>query len=397
MMRNQLKLLFVFVLFLNWNSSDAQYQYHAAIKPVDTSGFYAIDITPELSSYVSVSFNDIRIVNKDAREVPYFVRAKWANNFMLDYRYLKILSINSSDSNQSVVLENTSNDKIEEIGLLLKNAAVSRMINISGSNDNIKWFAIVENLALVNNYLPSKDEFVEEIPIPLSSYRYLRVVINNKKNDPLNILKAGYNHPSEYKIAPEYTDNGSSFFIQRDSSDNNSYIFITHNEPYHFDKLDISVKAPKYYKRNAEVVIDGLVYSYVISSDTLIHFSFPSSKAQKYYVRIYNGDNPPIKIVDIHSGQLKKQITAWLEKNIFYELLLGSPKAESPKYDLANFKDSISVILPIIETDKIVPYPVAKQKSDRFDTKDLVWPAIIAALLILGLLTFRLTNEVEKK
>jgi len=400
MMRILFKLLFVFISFLYWHNSEAQYQYHAAIKPVDTSGFYAIDITSELSSYVSVSLNDIRIVDKDQKQVPYIIRSLGATSFISQYRSLKIIS-NSSDTIQSVVLENASKDKIEKIGLLLKNAAVRRTINISGSDENSKWFAIAEDLPLLNNYLPSKDEYVEDIPIPLSSYRYFRILINNKKYDPLNIISAGYTYPFlEYKTTPyksEYTDNGPSSFIQRDSSDKDSYIFITHSKPYQFNKLDIRIKAPKYYKRDAEVVIDGYRYSYVISSDTLVHFSFPSSKSQKYYIRIFNGDNPPVKIESVHSQQLTTQIITWLEKNAAYELVLGNPKAQSPNYDLANFKDSISLILPIAGIGNVVPYPADVQKADKFNTKNLVWPAIIAAVLILGLLTFRLTKEVEKK
>jgi hypothetical protein len=399
MMRRRYKFLVLSLAFLSWRSSDAQYQYHAAIKPVDSSQFYAIDITPELSSYLSFSFNDLRIQDKDQKQVPYIIRSKWANSFSLDYRFLKIVSSTVSDSNQSVILENASKDKIAEIGLLLKNAAVSRTINISGSDDNSRWFTIAEDVSLVNNYLPSKDEYVENISIPLTSYRYLKVIINNKKHDPLNIISAGYSHMSEYRIDPEYIENGSLTFTQKDSSDKNSYILVTQDKPYQFDRIDIKLKAPKFYKREAEVIIEGNINSYIISSDTLVHFSFPGSKALKYYIKIYNGDNPAIKIVDVRSLQLKRQIAVWLDKKMSYEMLLINSNAQSPNYDLADFKDSIPVILPVAEVDQIIAYPAAalNEKTSKFNTRNLVWPAIIVAVLILGLLTFKLTKEVVKK
>jgi hypothetical protein len=393
----RLRKLFLIVLSLCWHCSNAQYQYNAPIKPVDSSGFYAIDITSGLSSYVSVSFKDIRIVDKAQKQVPYIIRSAAASSFISEYKSLKIHSTQSTDSTQSVILENISKEKITQIGLLLKNAAVTRSVNISGSDDNQKWFTISEGLLLENSYTPTKDEYVENISIPLSSYSYFRVVINNRKNDPLNILSAGYNLNKEIKIMPEYVDNGPSSFRQVDSSDNNTYVFITHAGPYQFDALGIKVVAPKYYKRYADVVIDNHINSYIISSDTLIHFSFPSTKALKYYIKISNGDNPPIKIVNVSTAQLKKQLVTWMEKNGSYELLLGNPKAMAPQYDLTSFRDSIPFVLPKLGIGEIAPTKKLAEAEAKFNTRNLLWPAIIVVILILGLLTFRLSKEVEKK
>lgn len=45
------------------------------LNAVEKNGFYTIDVTPELSSYIANDFRDLRIADDKEKFVPYIVRS----------------------------------------------------------------------------------------------------------------------------------------------------------------------------------------------------------------------------------------------------------------------------------------------------------------------------------
>ncbi len=397
MMHKQVISLLVLFLLLFSYACAQDYKYKAGLRAVDSSGFYAINVTPALSRYISTTFNDVRVIDKEGRQVPYIVKSGTKPSFITSYKSLKIYTNFLDDSNRTVlILENPGREKISNIGLLLKNASVSRNANISGSNDDRNWFAISENVSFGKNYNDVKDEYIEYLQLPSSTYRYFKLTINNGKNDPLNILNAGYNSTAHSVSSNQYINNGASAFRQVDSSDESTYIFLHHEQNYHFEKLLLKLQAPRFYKRDAELFIDNYSYYFHLASDTLAALEFPCSNAGQFYLKLYNGDNPPLKVLQVYSQQQKKQLVAWLEAGETYQLLLTNPKAKKPDYELQGFIDSIPESMPVVE----VSAPVIKSTSETkklFNPNLLLWPAIIVVLIVLAALTFRLTREIKKK
>jgi hypothetical protein len=139
-----------FILLLSCGFASAQsFKNIAHVDSVSQSGFYAIRVTPELSSLVKTDFSDLRIADNKGNPIPYLLGTDIP---MLDTGLFKPLKIQKNivnDSGQNVlVIENSSHEKTDGFYIRMRNAAVSRTINLSGSNDGIKWYSIVENIDL---------------------------------------------------------------------------------------------------------------------------------------------------------------------------------------------------------------------------------------------------------
>ncbi len=375
---------------------DAQpFRYHAPLAPVDSSGFYAIPITPQLTSCMRPLLEDLRITDSKGQQVPYIIRSRNKPSFVTEYRKLKIYAQQRTDSSQVLLLENESTGKINNIGLLLKNASVSRVANISGSNNLTEWYTITENVALTKNYFSARDEYVESLGIPTSSYRYYRILINNGKNDALNILSAGYSTNNEVRPVNPWVSNGQSSFRIKDSTGNHTYIFISNPRSFHIGRVLLSVEWPKYFNRSAELSVENSDYGFSLSSTRETSLEIPLANAKTAIIKIYNGDNPPLQIRNIETFQPNRSVVAWLQKGEAYKLMMGADNITQPDYDLDNFADSISSALPIT-THGETKEEIVTNNSSFWDNKTLIWIAMAIVLAVLLVLTFRLIREADK-
>ena len=135
--------LFILILFSGF--ARAQFRNRAAIDSVKQSGFYAIKITPAVSSLIKTNFSDLRIVDGAGNQVPYLLESELQTMDSAHFKPLEIgQNILNDDSGHSVlVVENRRNERIDGLFLLMRNAAVNRSLGLSGNNDGKKWFSIV--------------------------------------------------------------------------------------------------------------------------------------------------------------------------------------------------------------------------------------------------------------
>src|SRR3569623_277910 len=150
--RNNLFLLLSALLCGNLH---AQFKNKAALQPVVKTGFYAINITPELSSYLKADFSDLRVLDDKDKQVPYIIRSITppVNINSNGYQPLTIVKNELGDSGKTVlVIENQGKQNTGNLVLLIRNASVSRTANLSGSDDGKKWYSVVENISLQKTY-----------------------------------------------------------------------------------------------------------------------------------------------------------------------------------------------------------------------------------------------------
>jgi len=372
----------------------------AAIEPVAKTGFYALPVSPELSGYLQTDFSDLRILDEKGNAVPYIIKSSLPLIKPAEYKPLKIVSNEIADSGKSIIIiENNSSEKIADFLVKIKNASVSRTIDLSGSDDNLHWFSITENVLLEKKFITDDDSYLENIEFPLSSYRFFRLTIYNGKNDPLNILSAGKYSGEEINSVAPIIRNPFLKFVQKDSGNHISYITILNPKLYHVGYISLHVKGSKFFKRDIGIVEKReTISSFSISSDSVFYFNLPAFKDSIFEIRIDNGDNPPLIITSVGTGQETKKAIAYLEANANYNLELNNDSVAAPQYDLQNFKDSISSEVPemkISDIQSILEKPVAESKN--IFNQAWVWPILFFVLLILTLFTLRLLKDVSKK
>jgi hypothetical protein len=376
---------------------------------VNKTGFYSIAVTPELSSYIKTDFSDLRVVDADGKQAEYLIHHVGSPSVSDStvYKQMNIVSKKETDSGSTItIIENNLKEKISSIALLIGNASVSRTANLSGSDDKKKWFSIWENISLNQKYVSDTDKYAEILDFPMVSYRYIKLVIYNGKNYPLNIISAGRYVGNDNGIKISHIDNPSIqnpnvHFFQKDSSDGYSYVNVHDSIPFQIDRISFAITGPKFFKRDAELVIPytyGANANFTLLSNSVFNLDVPVFKAKDWLIKIYNGDNPPLKITGISTYQQEKNIVTWLDSGKTYHLEMDNPNAVAPQYDLQMFKDSIPKnVIPLAykSIDSIVIETTPKDTS--VFKQSWLWAVIVLVLAVLVYFTWQLTKEVAKK
>jgi len=384
-----------------------QFKYGAELNKVDTNGFYEIIITPAISRYLLQDFSDIRIADGSNRWVPHILQQSDVMLVENLFTPFPIVQNTVNDSGKNLlVIENIKKEGINHLKLLLKNTAVSRLALLSGSNNQQDWYIIDDNISINKSNETIKDEYMQEINFPLVKYRYLKLVIDNDRNEPLLISQAGfYSEPSNKKTIVNQV-NPAPLFLQKDSI-HYSYILVKQADSYQFDKISIETSGTRYYNRTVQICLQEfdknkipkpgrVIGNFKLISDSTRSFYLTRTKAPSFYIIIKNGDSPPLKIESIRTTLQNVALVSYLEKGKGYRLLLGDSLASFADYDLQTFKDSIGA-------KRILKYgDVFKNSTKDFSKKSQnknwwIWPTIILAGLVLSFLTYRLTGDMKKQ
>jgi hypothetical protein len=287
--------------------------------------------------------------------------------------------------------------------LIIKNAAVSRLATISGSNNGRDWFIIDDGLLLHRSYESTTDEFVQELTFPLSSYSFLKLVIDNNQNDPLNITRAGFYDMLYEKTIIQYNQNPQPALSQKDSA-NQTLVTLRWDKPVHIERLHVFVEGQKFYNRDLQICLPGakenesgeVIGHFRLASFTDSIFDIPRTKTDQLFIIIKNEDNPPLHLTKIESEQTKTSALTYIDKPGDYHLLLNGENAKAPDYDLVLFSDSIPH-----NTEWLSTGPVKANETPVIISKRIqrwwIWPAILVAIAALGFITFSLTRDMRKR
>lgn len=373
----------------------SQHSHKAGLQKVNKSGFYSIPINPELSSLLDASLNDLRIINETGDHIPYVVDRTIPISSHA-FKTFPIIDNSVKDSGTTHIVIEPTSSKISSVILIIRNAAVSRTASLSGSDNMKNWFTIAEDILLAPSASDKNDRFALNLSFPVSSYKYLRLVINNGKNDPLHILEAGTIISNTEISATKYLNNPEVAFVQTDSTDKVSYIKIRQDKPYHIDRIILRLKGPPFFKRYIELNTGESTSEFMVNSKTEFALFSPTIHKQQLVLKIYNGDNPPLKILSVETAQEEKRVVAYLEKEQEYSLLLNDPSSSTPVYDLLQFKDSIPQNVASVQVLAIGKIAESIEKDNGSNTTYL-WIIIVLVLGVLSYFTWNLTKEVSKK
>jgi len=74
-------IFFIAALFICTAVKAQNFKNKAALNAVAKTGFYSIEVTPEVSSYTSTDYRDLRIIDEQNRSVPYIIKGANADFF----------------------------------------------------------------------------------------------------------------------------------------------------------------------------------------------------------------------------------------------------------------------------------------------------------------------------
>lgn len=368
-----------------------EFSWQAFIEDVPRNGFYNILLHPDLlSESQAPGYTDYRIYQDNKTEVPYLLRKE---SFQYDISSIKSFDVienrQVTNGTSSFIFSNTTGQAIDRFTLMVKNSWVQKNMNVTGSNDLKQWYGLRPDFV----FNPADPE----VDLPPTDYKYIRLLINDSNNAPLNITAAGQ-LINEQKFNTPIPVSYSSRTISNIAHSTETGIQIVFPGKYVIDKLSFTITAHSFYKRQAWVngesftLTSGqpneVVLSHEIKTDTLM-------------IRIENEDNPPLGIDDVQIWQLPRYLTAYLEQGHSYLILTGNPALTAPKYDLAYFADSLKKELPLISIENEQMKPISKPASavvsTLFTSQVWIWVAIVGIIALLGFMAFRMLKDMQEK
>jgi hypothetical protein len=383
------------------------FKYKSKVDTVSKPGFYKIVLSPEIISESNPEYSDIRIFDSKHNEVPYILSSEQKATERTGFKEYELLENNYLPKQKitRVVVHNPSKKTLSALTLIVRNSDVEKEITLKGSDDKSHWYIIKSDFPV------HSDDFYEGTSqkmvfnFPGSNYEFFELTMNDKKKDPIQIIKVGY-YDSEVAKGL-YTAIPDPAISQTDSIKvKKSYIRLTFDRPYEISKLEVSFTGPELFMRQCYLglyasshkkqVFEEFV-SFTASSKFPSLCEFEKIKNKELTVIIENLDNPPLKVIKAKAYQLNKYLIVSLKPHEEYYIYFGNSKLQAPIYDLAYFSDSIAKSISDIRTSPIIDLYSAGKKQNVFFNKTTVWIAIGVIILLLGWFTIRLAQDVNKE
>lgn len=381
------------------------------LQRVDQDGFYKIELGPEITRYCNSSLSNIRILQSDGVQAPFIIkegRITFNSSNFIPYRIAEKIIL--PDSCTVLTLENQSKSLINNINLIIKNAAVWKEGKLFGSDDKINWYALKDKFTLGVIEDVNGTSAMKIIDFPATDYAYFRIWIDDKKTAPLNILNVGYHQSTEEVIKYDAVP-VKSFNQSNEIKAGKSYLTILADSARLIEKITWKVSGSPFYQRSASVYtrssvldkkgkvrsIDEHIADFELNSRHENVLFLPAMHADNIVIQIENGDNPPLTIHDVMLYQMSRHAIVWLKKGEFYSLNFGVKEMDAPSYDLTFFKENIPESLPAIETEEVLPLIQHAQPASTsfFTTRLFIWAAMIAVITILAFMSFKMIRETK--
>lgn len=380
--------------------------WEAKLPKVNQDGYYSILLSPQITSRLNDVHSDLRLLDELGNELPYLFQEDnsfFTHHFFKEYEIIENSSIKNCCT--KLTIRNKNKNNINNIGLIIRNADVTKKATLSGSDDLKSWYSIKNNYRLESIYNSERTNVIKMLSFPKSNYEYYQIEISDSSSRPLNILKAGYYE--DYINQGKFIRLPTPLISQKDSSDKKSYIKISYPYEHLADKISINIGGPEFYYREAGLyrLVESKKANYFeeistfnINSKTISEHYIESTKFKDLYLIIDNKDNPPLKIKNVVLYQIAQYVTANLKEDNTYYLKFGNKELPFPQYDLQYFSDSLSQDLPVLEIQEPIAKAEVKEATfgnSIFVNKLWLWTALGVIISLLAFMTYIMLGELK--
>ncbi len=394
----------VFLSFFGFSQN-----FKGEITNVKTSGLNQITIAPKVRAVATDDLRYFRILDAKSNQVPY----AFATNQTQTESYSKFNIVSKTsipDSITSLVIQNESGKKIKQFSLKIENTSLSKMYSVSGSNDSKEWFGLVANELLSDLVGSTGTSTSKTIYFPVNTYTYLRIVINDKKSLPINILSVGIEEtqliPEKLIEIPDFT-----YKIVEDKVKKVTKIVFSAANRYQIDAIKFDITTD-YFNRSAKLLVkreERVKKRTTIYEEALSYFDVNSKNSRIIYINavderdftieIDNQDNQPLSISKIELFQKPIVIVSKLTANENYKVLIDTTYTK-PSYDLESFVAETVVNLPevaISNFDKANAKESKVSKKSFWQTKLFMWICIILGGTLVAYFAFGLIKDLKNE
>ncbi|MBK5719366.1 hypothetical protein JGH11_00640 [Dysgonomonas sp. Marseille-P4677] len=400
------KSLYTCILLFITSGIFAQSIWKADILPVEISGYYNVKLSQEIIG-LSEDFRltDIRIRDKDSKEIPYFLRSVNPVEEISSFENYALKQNIVKDSLNILIIDNNKGENISHFYIVAQNADVTKYARVRGSNDEEQWY-IVKQATRISD-LGYERELSDEImilDIPQGNYKYYEITLSNNQKSPLKILRVGKIKNSS--IYGQFTEIlTEEFNLSDNSKDKKTYItFPSLVGSYRISKMEFKVKSKFQYLRQTRIVDKANHNSVVfdLSSKSENTFFINDFKLDKDIpIEIENNDNLPLSIDSIRVYGLNRYLCAYLEEGKSYGLYIETGNNILPDYDIEHFRKDIPNDLPVVSTLGLEQIQsgddIAKRELSWIEKPVFLWGVIIVIGLFLVFVCVKMIKELKMR
>jgi hypothetical protein len=391
------------LVLLGASSSIAFFKYQ---RPVETSGSGQnyVTIDDSVWSHSRADLGDLRLYNGQT-EVPYALLTEHGSQ-QHEHQEVSVLQQSVVGGKTQFLIDMSSLAEYDHVDLRLGAKDFVAHFRVEGQDDlhGTQWASLGDSILydlsrehLGNNFM---------LRLPRSTYKYLRVTVDGPVK-PADILGAISELHEERK--PLWRNVNNTPAIQKLGKDTVLTFTVPANVPVEKIVFAMDAAQPN-FRRSVEIRDDkdnilstGEINRIhmvragqrIDSEDDEVDFSEIGQKWLK--VVIHNGDDASLKVNSASLQQIERRLYFEAPSQAQLTLYYGDEKLERPEYDYAklflNSTDAHAAQLgPETNNAAYTGRPDDRPWSERHPA--ILWIAIIAAVLVLGVLALRSMRSV---
>lgn len=382
----------------------------------------AIPLDGQVYNSARQDLGDLRVSGPKNEEFPYAIKVQ--DKYIKEKKLASsIVSKEITKSESVIVVELKEPLKpFNAMTVIPKTNNFSRKITVEGSNDNKNWEIIRKGTVIysfayqtMHRYFAQYTNEIYEgygfgrysgeslsIRFPKSAFRYVRVTVpHDQDKEPVELNDIRIFSILEIP-AQEDIFNSSLIKMQPDAeskSVENIFDFNYRNVP--LSRIDINTDQSNFFRRvdiegsndmkDWKNLASGVIFSIFVDEEAQrnTEIGIGSARCRYIKVKVFNGDNKPVKIRSVKGYGLKKYLVIMPEKNIQYKLLYGNPAAKEVSYDLGSILKEKTVdifgtgaLSGEVRNINYEPYKESKPWTE--DKQYILWVALI--IIILGMI-----------
>ncbi|MCD6312036.1 MAG: DUF3999 family protein, partial [Elusimicrobia bacterium] len=346
---------FVFFLLLALNNSGNTFECPSAWEffhsfEIEEEGLINVKLPLETVGAARAGLEDVRIYTSGGDEVPYSLSLPDpVTEFELPAQNFEVIM----ERNKTLVLaEARTLNLIKSLKIKTSSRKFIKAVSVSGSQDKKRWKELVRNRPVFRQINGNSNL---NIDFPAGSYKYLKLVIDDTRNEAISVEGIALRYLTEKQDYPDETfeaditgtviDNSTTrLFVKLPARNINiSEIVFDINEKLFSRKVTVS------YKRThcGEIITEwvGARTIYKIAPDNVPTHSnliVPVGrqiKSNQIYFHIENRDSPPLNVRGIKIRYKPVGLRFLAKKPGVFYILAGNKNVAKARYDIAGLKE----------------------------------------------------------
>lgn len=391
----------------------AQSTHFSKLNQVEKEEYYKIKLSQEIVGEGTSNLTDLRLLNSEQQEVPYFIEKGRITKTDTIFKTLNIQNFEkyqkgffSKELFSELIVENQDSLMLSALYLEINNAQVDKKIKLSGSDNNKDWYSIKDNCGYSIDAGKSNTKFLKILDFPIVNYKFIKIAMNDYSGDPIKINKVGF---YEFKTQELQKDTNvlKGFKLTNENKDKKSVYELKLPYNYRFEYLNIQLKGTEFYNRKVNIYASDTVINKkkkhiklkylggsICVSGGNNSIAIKTHKTNHYVIEIINNDNQPLEINRLLGLNNIVFAVAKLNKQN-YQFELGDQSLKKPNYDIVNFKNELKIASNFVNVQELNKYELTNTIESTIFPTWIIWTVIVVVFGLLFMFSFKMIREMN--